>query len=120
MNCYDATAFALPAQFTFGNADRNILRGPKFMSTDLSFMKTVPIGGGARFQFRAEMYNIFNNVNYANPGSTFGVPWQRPSAGSPPPARCGRCSSAGRSCSDWIGDAVKGGLVAPPFVGKTV
>ena len=74
MNCYDATAFALPAQFTFGNADRNILRGPKFMSTDLSFMKTVPIGGGARFQFRAEMYNIFNNVNYGNPGSTFGVP----------------------------------------------
>ena len=74
MNCYDATAFALPAQFTFGNADRNILRGPNFMSTDLSFMKTVPIGGGIRFQFRAEMYNIFNNVNYGNPGSTFGVP----------------------------------------------
>ena len=44
------------------------------MSTDLSFMKTVPIGGGVRFQFRAEFYNIFNNVNYGNPGSTFGVP----------------------------------------------
>ncbi len=74
MNCYDASAFALPANFTFGNAPRNVLRGPGFVSTDLSFMKTVPIGGGARFQFRAEMYNIFNNVNYGNPGSTFGVP----------------------------------------------
>jgi hypothetical protein len=74
MNCYDPTAFALPAQFTFGTADRNILRGPKFMSTDLSFMKTVPIAGAARFQFRMEVYNIFNNVNYGNPGSTFGVP----------------------------------------------
>jgi len=74
MNCFDAAAFALPAQFTFGNAPRNLLRGPKFVSTDISFMKTVPIGGGARFQFRAEMYNIFNNVNYGNPGSTFGVP----------------------------------------------
>jgi len=74
INCFDASAFALPAQFTFGNASRNLLRGPGFVSTDLSFMKTLPIGGGARFQFRAEMYNIFNNVNYGNPGSTFGVP----------------------------------------------
>jgi hypothetical protein len=47
MNCFDAAAFALPAQFTFGNAPRNLLRGPKFVSTDISFMKTVPIGGGA-------------------------------------------------------------------------
>jgi hypothetical protein len=74
ITCYDATAFALPAQFTFGNASRNILRGPKFMSTDLSFMKTVPVGGATRFQFRMEFYNIFNNVNYGNPGSSFGVP----------------------------------------------
>ena len=44
------------------------------MSTDLSLMKTVPIGGGVRFQFRMEFYNLFNNVNYGNPGSTFGVP----------------------------------------------
>jgi hypothetical protein len=74
MNCFDAAAFALPAQFTFGNASRNILRGPHFINTDLSFMKTVPIGNGMRFQFRMEFYNIFNNVNYGNPGSTFGVP----------------------------------------------
>jgi hypothetical protein len=74
MNCYDPTAFALPAQFTFGNADRNILRGPKFFSTDLAFMKNVPLGGSTRFQFRMEFYNIFNNVNYGNPGASFGVP----------------------------------------------
>jgi len=86
MNCYDAAAFALPAQFTFGNASRNILRGPKFMSTDLSLMKTVPIGGGVRFQFRMEFYNLFNNVNYGNPGSTFGVPLA---------ASFGRITSAG-------------------------
>ena len=71
MNCFDQSAFALPAQFTFGNAPRNVLRGPGFVSTDLSFMKTVPIGGGARFQFRAEFYNIFNNVNYNNPNTTY-------------------------------------------------
>jgi hypothetical protein len=71
INCFDQTAFALPAQFTFGNAPRNVLRGPGFVSTDVSFMKNVPIGGGARFQFRAEFYNIFNNVNYNNPNTTF-------------------------------------------------
>jgi hypothetical protein len=72
INCYDASAFALPAQFTFGNADRNILRGPKFSSTDLSFMKTVPVGQTVRFQVRVEVFNIFNQVNYGNPNASFG------------------------------------------------
>jgi hypothetical protein len=72
INCYDSTAFALPAQFTFGNASRNVLRGPKFSSTDLSFMKTVPVGTTVRFQVRVEIFNIFNQVNYGNPNASFG------------------------------------------------
>jgi hypothetical protein len=72
INCFDASAFALPAQFTFGNASRNILRGPKFVTTDLSMMKNVPIGRGVQFQIRAEIFNAFNEVNYNNPNSTFG------------------------------------------------
>ena len=78
-------AFALPAQFTFGNAPRNVLRGPRFISTDLSFMKNLPIGGGARFQFRTECYNIFNNVNYGNPDYDL----------CRPPQLLGRITSAG-------------------------
>ena len=72
INCYDATAFANPAAFTFGDADRNILRGPKFVNTDLSMSKTFPLGGQTRLQIRAEMFNVFNNVNYGNPNATFG------------------------------------------------
>ena len=72
INCFDTSAFALPAQFTFGNMSRNVLRGPKFSSTDLSFMKTVPVGGQARFQIRVEIFNIFNQVNYVNPNASFG------------------------------------------------
>ena len=72
INCYDAGAFALPAEFTFGNAGRNILRGPKFVSTDLSFMKNVPLHGSVRLQVRVEMYNVFNTVNYGNPNASFG------------------------------------------------
>ena len=72
INCYDAAAFALPAQFTFGNASRNLLRGPKFMSTDLTMMKNFPLGTRMRIQIRAEFYNLFNTVNYNNPNSSFG------------------------------------------------
>ena len=71
MNCFDASAFALPAQFTFGSASRNLLRGPKFVNTDLSLMKNVIVGGGATFQIRVEMFNIFNTVNWGNPNASF-------------------------------------------------
>jgi hypothetical protein len=73
INCFDASAFAMPAQFTFGNAPRNVLRGPKFASTDLSLMKNIPLGGTMQFQIRAEIFNAFNTVNYNNPGGTFGA-----------------------------------------------
>jgi hypothetical protein len=71
MNCFDASAFALPAQFTFGSASRNLLRGPKFVNTDLSLMKNVVVGGGATVQIRVEMFNIFNTVNWGNPNAQF-------------------------------------------------
>jgi hypothetical protein len=73
INCYDPSAFALPDQFTFGNTTRNVLRGPKFSQTDLSLMKNVPFGSGVRLQVRLEIYNLFNQVNYLNPGASFGA-----------------------------------------------
>jgi hypothetical protein len=73
INCYDSSAFALPAQFTFGNAGRNILRGPKFVTTDLSLMKSVPLQKGIRVQVRIEIFNLFNTVNYGNPNASFGA-----------------------------------------------
>jgi hypothetical protein len=94
MNCYDASAFALPAQFTFGNASRNLLRGPKFVSTDVSFMKNVPIGSTVKFQIRAEIYNLFNNVNYGNPNSSFGS------------ASFGRITSAGNMRQVQLGGKI--------------
>jgi hypothetical protein len=72
INCYDASAFALQPQFTFGNAPRNVLRGPKFAATDLSLAKSFPLGGNVQFQIRAEIFNAFNTVNYNNPNGVFG------------------------------------------------
>jgi hypothetical protein len=71
VSCFDASAFAEPAQYTFGNAPRNVLRGPKSVVSDLSLMKNFPIGHGAQFQFRVELFNVFNNVNYGNPNGVF-------------------------------------------------
>ena len=72
IGCYDASAFALPDPFTFGNAPRNVLRGPNYKQTDLAFMKNVPVGGDVRVQLRAEVYNVFNRANFANPNAVFG------------------------------------------------
>jgi hypothetical protein len=72
MNCFDAAAFATPAAFTFGNTPRNVLRGPKSVTTDLSLMKNVMVGAGATVQVRLEMFNVFNTVNWGNPNAVFG------------------------------------------------
>jgi hypothetical protein len=73
VNCIDPSAFALPAQFTYGNAPRNLLRGPGDIVTDLSLLKNFPIGGRARFQVRADVFNAFNRVNFGNPNGSFGT-----------------------------------------------
>src|SRR6185436_7050953 len=72
INCFDPSAFAIPAQYTFGNVGRNVLRASKVSITDLSMVKNVPVGGTVRLQIRAEIFNAFNTVNYGNPNAVFG------------------------------------------------
>ena len=64
---FNPLAFARPAAGTFGNAGRNILRGPFFQSWDLAIFKTFSIGEGTRLQFRSEFFNFPNHPNLANP-----------------------------------------------------
>jgi hypothetical protein len=73
INCINPAAFAMPAQFTYGNAPRNLLRGPGDIVTDLSLVKNFPIGGRTRFQVRADVFNAFNTVNFGNPNGGFGT-----------------------------------------------
>ena len=49
--------------FTFGNAGRNIVRGPGFQNWDLSIFKLFPVREQIRVEFRAEFFNIWNHVN---------------------------------------------------------
>jgi len=64
-------AFANPATGSFGNIGRNALYGPGFGSVDFSVFKTTQIRERLRAEFRAEIFNLFNRVNYANPSTTF-------------------------------------------------
>jgi outer membrane receptor protein involved in Fe transport len=69
LNAYfDPTAFVQPSAFgDFGQLGRNIIRGPKQINTDFSIIKTIPVMESQHAEFRAEFFNLFNNVNFANP-----------------------------------------------------
>jgi hypothetical protein len=62
-------AFAVPARGTWGNAGRNILRGPDLFQVDLALQKQFPIGSQRSVQFRWEVFNAFNRANLANPNT---------------------------------------------------
>jgi hypothetical protein len=71
VNCFDPADFAIPAQYTFGNAPRNMLRGFSDKTTDLSLMKGFEIGP-TDLQIRVEVFNLFNTVNWGSPNTTLG------------------------------------------------
>jgi hypothetical protein len=47
----------------FGDAGRNIIRGPGLQNWDLSFIKQFPVREQMHFEFRAELFNIWNHPN---------------------------------------------------------
>jgi hypothetical protein len=68
-NCITASVFALPALYTFGDAERNILSGPGRVNFDFSLFKNIPVGETSHFQFRAEFFNLFNTPQFSNPNA---------------------------------------------------
>ncbi len=72
----NAGAFSIPAPGTFGNAGRNLLRGPDAWQLDTALVKTMLLTERFHLVFRAEAFNIFNhtqlglpNANFSNPAS---------------------------------------------------
>ena len=63
-------AFAAPLPGTFGNMERNSLHGPTFRQMDFFVSKQFPTGGRSNVEFRLEVFNLLNTVNFANPGGT--------------------------------------------------
>lgn len=62
-------AFAMPAPDTFGDAPRDVARGPGAWQMDLGIGKRIPISERAQLEFRAEFFNIFNHPQYGLPQS---------------------------------------------------
>jgi hypothetical protein len=70
-------AFAIPKPGTFGNLERNSIKGPGFFQQDMIVAKKFAINETANVEFRTEFFNIFNVTNFGNPPaqlpSTFGT-----------------------------------------------
>jgi hypothetical protein len=66
---FNTAAFQAPGQFDLGNAPRYFsdLRSPGFNNWDLSIQKYFPVHEQVRFQFRLDMFNAFNHVNFYKP-----------------------------------------------------
>jgi hypothetical protein len=66
-------AFALPQPGGFGNLSRNAVAGPNLAQFDLTLHKKIPVTEKVNLEFRAEIYNLFNRANFANPPATLGA-----------------------------------------------
>jgi TonB dependent receptor len=65
------TAYAAPAAGTYSPTQRNSVYGPGFATVDASLVKNTTLHENVKLQLRAEMFNIFNRLNLANPSGSF-------------------------------------------------
>ena len=71
---FDTAAFTIPARGSFGNAGRNILDGPGLKSINVSLLRNFSVRESLSLQFRAEAFNLLNNVNFDLPDIFAGSP----------------------------------------------
>ena len=65
---FDTSAFAQPAQFTFGNAGRNVVFAPGLTNFDMSMQRNIKLDESSSVEFRWQVFNIFNHPNFDVPG----------------------------------------------------
>jgi hypothetical protein len=76
---FDPTSFADPALGNFGTARRTICCGPGLDNSDFSVQKEFPVSETKHFEFRWDIFNIFNHTHFYNidgnitDGSNFGI-----------------------------------------------
>jgi hypothetical protein len=73
---YDKSLFSQPSGLDvagFGTTERNFFRRPAVWNVDMSFFKAFPIGR-FRPEFRVDIANIFNIVNWGAPNTSFTSP----------------------------------------------
>jgi Carboxypeptidase regulatory-like domain/TonB dependent receptor len=63
------SAFAVQPFGRPGNLGRNTFTGPTFFNTDVNLLKNTRIAERVSLQFRAEVYNVFNRIQFSQPGT---------------------------------------------------
>jgi hypothetical protein len=74
---FNTAAFSVPDQATFGNARRNMLRGPDWRDVDFSLGKTFWLGewfgDQMHMEVRADAFDALNNPNFSQPSAGIGA-----------------------------------------------
>ena len=70
---FNTSAFARPANFTYGTAGRNILRGRPTFNWDFSALKNFQLMEKLRLQFRFEAFTLTNTPRFGAPGNVLGT-----------------------------------------------
>ncbi len=73
---FNVNAFAVPAQYTYGNAGAFILQGDGFVNLDASLIRTFTLTERLKLQFRLDAFNSTNTVTYGNPINQLNLPGQ--------------------------------------------
>ena len=71
---FNTQAFQRAPIATFGNAGRNIVQGAGLAQWDCALFKGFRLGESTSLQFRAEMFNLTNRVNFAVPNDDLNSP----------------------------------------------
>ena len=73
---YNTACFTAPSVYGLGNQGRTDpnLRGAGVNNFDFSLFKATQITERMRLQFRTEVFNVMNRVQFANPGTAIGNP----------------------------------------------
>jgi hypothetical protein len=64
---FNMRAFDFNTPGVWGDVPKGYLRGPGFWNVDASFSRNINLAEGRRIELRVEAFNLFDNVNWANP-----------------------------------------------------
>jgi hypothetical protein len=72
---FNVADFSAPAASTFGNSGRNLpdVRTAGVANYDFTVFKNTAITERFQLQFRTEVFNLFNRVQFGRPGTVFGT-----------------------------------------------
>jgi hypothetical protein len=71
---FNPGAFVAPPAYTFGDAGRNSVYGPRLQSLDFALERSFNLTERASFQFRAEAFNALNKTNLGTPNRFVNTP----------------------------------------------